>query len=319
MPLIRCQQCGKAYDIPPAIAVRLPSSIAPCDCGELLCGSREAILARMAETGNIEEISVREYQVFEQTAPVQQPLVREDDEPFDMIGEKSVRVIARGARESINTVFSIGLHPLYIGRRGCHVELDDAELSIRHCEIIRDKSDLIVRDCDSHTGSFLDGEPVTEAVLREGMHLLRVGQALVCLEPTDQPGIPVEPLELPSGHLFEPPPQLLRKLADKKPAEKVERKRGFLKCIEGPLAGKEFEVPPQGLTVGREGNVRVPDEYLSRKHFVVLRDEEGIWRVRDLGSRNGTFLNTLPARNTRIHTGDEIRAGLNKFLLDEKP
>ena len=29
--------------------------------------------------------------------------------------------------------------------------------------------------------------------------------------------------------------------------------------------------------------------------------------VRDLGSRNGTFLNTLPAKNTKVHSGDEIR------------
>jgi pSer/pThr/pTyr-binding forkhead associated (FHA) protein len=62
--------------------------------------------------------------------------------------------------------------------------------------------------------------------------------------------------------------------------------------------------------------VRVPDEFLSRRHFEIVRDSDGSPRVRDLGSRNGTFLNTLPARNSRIHTGDEIRAGVNRFRIE---
>ena len=64
----------------------------------------------------------------------------------------------------------------------------------------------------------------------------------------------------------------------------------------GPLDGQEFEIPPSGLVVGREGHVRVPDEFLSRRHFEVVPEADGTIRVRDLGSRNGTFLNTLPAR-----------------------
>ncbi|HET7436988.1 MAG TPA: FHA domain-containing protein, partial [Thermoanaerobaculia bacterium] len=58
--------------------------------------------------------------------------------------------------------------------------------------------------------------------------------------------------------------------------------------------------------------------FLSRKHFEVVRDEEGHVRVRDLGSRNGTFLNTLPARNTKVLAGDEIRAGTNRFRIEHR-
>jgi hypothetical protein len=94
--------------------------------------------------------------------------------------------------------------------------------------------------------------------------------------------------------------------------------RVVLICVEGPLAGQEFEIPPGGLVVGREGHVRVPDEFLSRRHFEVAREEDGHVRVRDLGSRNGTFLNTLPARNTKVHTGDEIRAGVNRFKIEHR-
>jgi pSer/pThr/pTyr-binding forkhead associated (FHA) protein len=70
--------------------------------------------------------------------------------------------------------------------------------------------------------------------------------------------------------------------------------------------------------VGREGNVRVPDEFLSRRHFEIIPEGDGSIRVRDLGSRNGTFLNTLPARNTRVRSGDEIQAGMNRFRIEQR-
>lgn len=92
--------------------------------------------------------------------------------------------------------------------------------------------------------------------------------------------------------------------------------RAVLICTDGALNGQEFEIPPTGLIVGREGHVRVPDEFLSRRHFELVRDEDGTIRVRDLGSRNGTFLNTVPARNTKVEAGDEIRAGENTFRIE---
>jgi pSer/pThr/pTyr-binding forkhead associated (FHA) protein len=64
--------------------------------------------------------------------------------------------------------------------------------------------------------------------------------------------------------------------------------------------------------------VRVPDEFLSRKHFEVAPDTEGNIRVRDLGSRNGTLLNGMPARDTRVRGGDEIRAGVNRFRIEQR-
>ncbi|HEY5610011.1 MAG TPA: FHA domain-containing protein [Thermoanaerobaculia bacterium] len=319
MPLIRCQKCGIAYDIPPAIAVKLPTSVATCDeCGEGLFGNKAALLSRFFETGDLEELDLKSYRIREDQKPAPPP---EEDEPFDLSGPQNLRVIARAADDSIRTVYEINEHPLWIGRKGCHVEFDDPELDMRHCSIERRKSKLVVRDSDSHTGTFLDGEAVGEAVITAGTHLLRVGSALICIEPTDEPGMPVQPISLDEDDIEDSP--LMRKLRERSAAAKAaaapqEAKKAFLLCVEGPLTGKEFEIPDEGLTVGREAAVRVPDEFLSRKHFVVARDEEGNLRVRDLGSRNGTFLNTLPAKNTKIHPGDEIRAGVNRFRVEER-
>jgi len=312
MPLIRCQKCGQAYDVPGVVAVRLPNSIATCvQCGEWLSGSKAALLARLLNPSEIKEIDLAPYRVSEAEsgaqAPSPVPLSTSPATP------RSVRIIARGAKESVNTVFSIGEHPLWIGRKGCHVELAEAELSLRHCSISLRGHKLVLRDNASHMGTFLDGQPVTEAVIDDGVHLVRAGSALVSVEPTSESGTMVGPIAADAEVADES--DVFRRLQEQ---ADFDQGRPVLVCIEGPLTGQEFEIPITGLIVGREGHVRVPDEFLSRRHFEVLPDSDGSIRVRDLGSRNGTFLNTLPAKDTKVHRGDEIRAGVNRFRIEHR-
>jgi pSer/pThr/pTyr-binding forkhead associated (FHA) protein len=313
MPLIRCAKCGQAYDVPGVIAVRLPNAIATCACGEWLSGSKAALLARLGNPEGIKEVDLQPYKVnrAETTAP---PV---DPHQAPTLGPpRSIRVIARGAHDAVNTVFTIGLHPLWIGRAGSHVELAESELSIRHCSISMNGNNLVVRDADSHMGTFLDGQQIKESVITEGMHLLRVGTALVTIEPTDEKGVPVEPMRLDVPKPIEEA-ELVHKITQRTAALSAAA-RPVLICIGGPLNGQEFEIPASGLVVGREGHVRVPDEFLSRRHFEVGPDPDGTVRVRDLGSRNGTYLNTLPAQNTKVQSGDEIRAGVNRFRIEHR-
>jgi pSer/pThr/pTyr-binding forkhead associated (FHA) protein len=296
------------------IAVRLPNSIATCHCGEWLSGSKAAVLARLVDVDQIREIDMTPYRVAQEAQPAAEPPQVSDAPP---VRPRSVRIAARGAHESVNTVFTIYEHPLWIGRKSCHVELAEAELSIRHCSIFVRGDQLVVRDADSHMGTFLDGQQVDEAVIEEGVHILRVGTALVSVEPTEQTGLPVDPIALDTVGMVDES-ALAEKIRQARTAQTPSGSRAVLICIEGMLAGQEFEVPPGGLVVGREGHVRVPDEFLSRRHFEVVRDEEGTVRVRDLGSRNGTFLNTLPAKNTKVQPGDEIRAGVNRFRVEQR-
>jgi pSer/pThr/pTyr-binding forkhead associated (FHA) protein len=312
MPLIRCPKCGQAYDVPGVIAVRLPSSIATCHCGEWLSGSKAAVLARLVDAEKIREIDLKPYRVDASAEPASESPAAAEQPPAR---PRSVRVITRGAYDPVNTVFTIYEHPLWIGRKASHVELDEAELSIRHCSIFVRGHQLVVRDADSHMGTFLDGQAIEEAVLGDGVHLLRVGSAIVSVEPTEQIGLPVEPITLDTATLTDE-----SELAEKVRAQRATQvaSRMVLVCVEGPLVGQEFEIPSTGLVVGREGHVRVPDEFLSRRHFELVREEDGAVHVRDLGSRNGTFLNTLPARNTKVHSGDEITAGVNKFKVEQR-
>jgi len=314
MPLIRCQKCGQAYEVPGVVAVRLPNSIATCaSCGEWLSGSKAALLARLLNPNDIKEIDLAPYRVDSDAV---QPETMPAPAEVPPGKPRSLRLIARGAKESVNRVFTIGMHPLRIGRKGCHVEMAESELSLYHCSIGLRGDELVLRDIDSHTGTFLDGEQVTEAVIADGVHLLRVGSALITIEPTDEPGTAVDAIKLDASGAVSDENDVLRRLQAR--ASEAETGRPVLVCIDGPLVGQEFEIPSTGLVVGREGHVRVPDEFLSRKHFEVVPDSDGSIRVRDLGSRNGTFLNTLPATNTRVRSGDEIRAGVNRFRIEHR-
>src|SRR3954468_3327581 len=85
---------------------------------------------------------------------------------------------------------------------------------------------------------------------------------------------------------------------------------GTLKVISGPAAGQSLEVDRE-LTIGREeAALTGRDEQMSRRHAVVRPVDDGI-AVRDLGSRNGTFVNgsrvdgeTTLRANGRLQLGD---------------
>jgi pSer/pThr/pTyr-binding forkhead associated (FHA) protein len=76
----------------------------------------------------------------------------------------------------------------------------------------------------------------------------------------------------------------------------------------------------QRLVIGRlsTADFSIPsDQHLSRNHLLVESDDTG-FRVRDLGSCNGTFVNNAPISQVEIFSGDIIRAGKSVFEVQLK-
>src|SRR5207244_8961963 len=90
MPLIRCEKCGQAYDVPGAVAVHLPNSIATCNCGEWISGSKAALLARLLNPDQVREIDLKPYKAD----AAQQPQAPSAPEAAPGT-PRSIRVIAR--------------------------------------------------------------------------------------------------------------------------------------------------------------------------------------------------------------------------------
>ena len=94
----------------------------------------------------------------------------------------------------------------------------------------------------------------------------------------------------------------------------------WLEVLSGEDAGRVVEVD-RPLVLGRAqgADVIIRDARASRRH-AELEPEEGGLRLRDLDSANGTLVDGEPARDVRLHGGQEIRiGGVRIAVLDAEP
>ena len=83
-----------------------------------------------------------------------------------------------------------------------------------------------------------------------------------------------------------------------------------LRCGESTgQKGKVLKLVGRRFTFGREhGTVKVPAEVVSRRHAEFKLGRRG-WVLRDLHSRNGTFLNGARIESARIRVGNIVTLG----------
>ena len=78
-----------------------------------------------------------------------------------------------------------------IGRSpGGEICLEDATVSIEHCEIVVENEQVFVRDLGSTNGTFLDGRPVERGIALLPGQTLRIGAVEAVLQPPAQISIP---------------------------------------------------------------------------------------------------------------------------------
>ncbi|HEX8201112.1 MAG TPA: ATP-binding protein [Isosphaeraceae bacterium] len=88
--------------------------------------------------------------------------------------------------------------------------------------------------------------------------------------------------------------------------------------IQGADQGKRFELKPKPMALGRDGSnpIRLHDTEISRRHAEV-RPDEGSYRIVDLGSANGTYLNGRQVDQAPLRSGDHLRLGQTVMLFNE--
>jgi hypothetical protein len=67
---------------------------------------------------------------------------------------------------------------------GNDFQIEHPTISAKHCEVVLGDGELMVRDCGSTNGTFVDGEPVGQAKLSAGQ-ILRIGDVELLVESTD--------------------------------------------------------------------------------------------------------------------------------------
>ena len=93
-----------------------------------------------------------------------------------------------------------------------------------------------------------------------------------------------------------------------------------LAAIAGPLKGKIFVLTEEETSIGRESANRIclSDPSVSRRHCAIKRENE-LFKINDLDSLNGTFVNDVPVKERYLEHGDRLRIGdyTFSFLLRE--
>jgi len=91
-----------------------------------------------------------------------------------------------------------------------------------------------------------------------------------------------------------------------------------LVIVAGPSRGAQVALEAEEVVLGRDSacGVCLPDATLSRRHAALARTPDG-WRLRDLGSLNGTFVNKHRIESTVLEDDDEVQIGKYRmtFLL----
>src|SRR5688572_29663663 len=90
-----------------------------------------------------------------------------------------------------------------------------------------------------------------------------------------------------------------------------------LVVLAGAKQGLEIPLKKDKFLIGRakECSLRAGSEAISRRHCAIVR-KDGAWTARDLGSRNGTYVNdTRIAEEVTLAPGDELRVGPLKFRI----
>jgi len=84
--------------------------------------------------------------------------------------------------------------------------------------------------------------------------------------------------------------------------------------VRGPLKGNIFPLPEGEFWVGRQAsnNLQLDDNAVSRRHCLFVRSGNDC-TLKDLESRNGTFVTGTPVTEQRLKPGDEIRIGGSLF------
>lgn len=89
-----------------------------------------------------------------------------------------------------------------------------------------------------------------------------------------------------------------------------------LKVVDGPATKEAFQLTASASVVGRGevADIRVKDPAMSRRHFqITYRNLE--FRIQDLDSSNGTYLNDSEVQEYALHNGDSIVAGDSRFTF----
>ena len=101
-------------------------------------------------------------------------------------------------------------------------------------------------------------------------------------------------------------------------AESLDPGSALLVVRNGPGAGSRFLLDVAMVTAGRhhDSDIFLDDVTVSRRHAQFLRSDHG-FRVKDVGSLNGTYVNRERIDEVQLSSGDIVQIGKYRLVYIE--
>lgn len=191
-----------------------------------------------------------------------------------------------------------------------YIVVDSRTVSRKHAEIVTEKDQFFIRDLKSNNGTLLNEKKITpkeKVLLRSGdviqiedfdllFHIPAAGEAKNLQEiheATDSDLLEIKMVKK------------LLKAMDRDNAPSLE-------VLEGPKAGTRFvfEGKNQEVVVGRDPacEFQIDSEVISRKHIKIEKRFDTL-TLKDLNSKNGTYVNRQRVGEKKLQDGDIIHLG----------
>jgi ABC-type multidrug transport system ATPase subunit len=202
-------------------------------------------------------------------------------------------------------------HETVLGRDPASAQVvfgpEDRGVSRRHALLVHEKGALLLRDLKSAAGTFLDGERVAEAELRDGDVIeLGRGGPRVKVELEEQGTLIMPAAASPVTAPPSVPPPRAAPPVPLSPGSKLR-----LTFLSGSRQGSFLDLAGSVIHIGRAaGNtVWTPDDRMvSAQHAKIVRLEDG-YVLMDLESTNGTLLNGQRVERASLSHGDVVALG----------
>ncbi|MBN1465666.1 FHA domain-containing protein [candidate division KSB1 bacterium] len=203
--------------------------------------------------------------------------------------------------------------PVHIGRKSTnHIVLDEKNVSRVHAQILMKGDNYFIQDSGSTGGTKVNGEPVKEKEIHTG-DSIEIGHFLLQFSsgnPEDERTI----FDADDSTVLEDGTEV----DDDRTLFYEESVAKLVVMHANSLEGEIF-LDENETTLGRDedADININDKRISRQHCKIWLDGHH-YKLTDLGSANGSFVNGQRVSEKSLENGDRIQIGSSqfKFLIE---
>jgi len=225
--------------------------------------------------------------------------------------------VVRGPDQGIH--LRIKKDEMIIGREDADLVLTDPAVSRWHARIFKEKASWWIEDLGSTNGTFLNKKRIQRAELTH-LDEIELGQTLIVFsEYGEQKEVMPEDLSGERDQLRDE-----TRITSPEPESPLPRGREFyLELMSTSQRARSYKINRSPFIIGRsqDADLVLEDNEVSRKHAMIeVFGKENVY-ISDLASANGTYLNGVRIRSTRLKHNDIIRLGrcVLKFVVKDLP